>query len=82
MTLATTLLAAALVMPSMPPPEYDDCEVVTNCVFDTSRGDAKMFALKIEALRSYLAVTRTATASFRGRKRRCPSATIAASGRS
>jgi len=48
MTLATTLLAAALVMPSMPPPEYDDCEVVTNCVFDTSRGDAKMFALKIE----------------------------------
>ena len=48
MTLATTLLAAALVMPSMPPLEYDDCEVVTNCVFDTSRGDAKMFALKIE----------------------------------
>ncbi len=48
MTLATTLLAAAFVMPSMPPPEYDDCEVVTNCVFDTSRGDAKMFALKIE----------------------------------
>lgn len=48
MTLATTLLAAALVMPSTPPPEYDDCEVVTNCVFDTSRGDAKMFALKIE----------------------------------
>ena len=27
-------LAAALVVPSMPPPEYDDCEVVTNCVFD------------------------------------------------
>ena len=48
MTLTTTFLAAALVMPSMPPPEYDDCEVVTNCVFDTSRGDAKMFALKIE----------------------------------
>ena len=35
-------------MPSMPPPEYDDCEVITNCVFDASRGDAKMFALKIE----------------------------------
>ena len=48
MTLATTLLATALVVPSMPPPEYDDCEVVTNCVFDASRGDAKMFALKIE----------------------------------
>ena len=48
MTLATTLLAAALVVPSMPPPEYDDCEVVTNCVFDASRGDAKMFAVQIE----------------------------------
>ena len=48
MTVTVTFLAAALVMPSMPPPEYDDCEVVTNCVFDTSRGDAKMFALKIE----------------------------------
>ena len=30
MTLATTFLATALVVPSMPPPEYDDCEVVTN----------------------------------------------------
>ena len=48
MTLATTFLAAALVVPSMPPPEYDDCEVVTNCVFDASRDDAKMFAVKIE----------------------------------
>ena len=48
MTFTTVFLATALVVPSMPPPEYDDCEVVTNCVFDTSRGDAKMFALKIE----------------------------------
>jgi len=48
MTLATTFLAAALVVSTMPPPVYDDCEVVTNCVFDASRGDAKMFALKIE----------------------------------
>ena len=48
MTLTTTFLAATLVMPSMPPPEYDDCEVVTNCVFDASRGDAKMFAVQIE----------------------------------
>ena len=48
MTLATTFLAAALVVPSMPPPEYDDCEVVTNCVFDASRDDAKMFAVQIE----------------------------------
>ena len=48
MTLTTTFLATALVVPSMPPPEYDDCEVVTNCVFDVSRGDAKMFAVKIE----------------------------------
>ena len=48
MTLATTLLAAALAVPSMPPPEYDDCEVVTNCVFDASRQDAKEFAVRIE----------------------------------
>ena len=48
MTLATTLLAAALVMPSMPPPEYDDCEVVTNCVFDASRDGAKVFSVQIE----------------------------------
>ena len=48
MTFTTAFIAAALVVPPMSPPEYDDCEVVTNCVFDTSRGDAKMFALKIE----------------------------------
>ena len=28
MTLATTFLAATLVVPAMPPPEYDDCDVV------------------------------------------------------
>ena len=48
MTLATTFFAATLIVPSMPPPEYDDCEVVTNCVFDASRDDAKMFAVRIE----------------------------------
>ena len=48
MPLATTFLAAALVVPSMPPPVYDDCEVVTNCVFDSSRDDAKEFAVRIE----------------------------------
>ena len=48
MTLATTFLAAALVVPSMPPPEYDDCEVVTNCMFDASRCDAKVFSVQIE----------------------------------
>ena len=48
MTLTTAFLATALFVPSMPPPEYDDCEVVTNCVFDASRGDAKMFAVQIE----------------------------------
>ena len=47
MTLATTFFAATLFVPSMPPPEYADCEVVTNCVFDASRGDAKMFSVKI-----------------------------------
>ena len=45
MTLAT---AVALVVPPMSPPEYDDCEVITNCVLDASRGDAKMFAVQIE----------------------------------
>ena len=48
MTLATTFLAAALAVPSMPPPEYDDCEVVTNYVFDASRRDAKVFSVQIE----------------------------------
>ena len=48
MTFTTAFIAAALVVPSMPPPEYDDCEVVTNCVFDALRGDAKMFAVQIE----------------------------------
>ena len=48
MTLTTTFLAAALVVPSMPPPEYDDCEVVTNCVFEASRCDAKAFSVQIE----------------------------------
>ena len=48
MTLATTLLAAALVVSSMPQPEYDDCEVVTNCVFGASRSDAKEFSVQIE----------------------------------
>ena len=48
MPLATTFLAASLVVPSMPTPEYDDCEVVTNCVFDASRCDAKVFSVQIE----------------------------------
>jgi len=48
MTLTTAFLATALFVPAMPPPEYDDCEVVTNCVFGASRDDAKMFAVKIE----------------------------------
>lgn len=48
MTLATAFLAASLVVPSMPPPEYDDCEVVTNSVFDASRCDAKVFSVQIE----------------------------------
>ena len=48
MTLATTFLAAALVVPSMPQPEYDDCEIVTNCVFEASRCDAKVFSVQIE----------------------------------
>ena len=42
------LMAAALVMPSMPAPEYDDCEVVTNCVFDASRRDGRIFSIHME----------------------------------
>ena len=41
MTLATTFLAAKLFVPSMPPPEFDNCEVITNCVFDASRNAAE-----------------------------------------
>ena len=48
MTFTTVFLATALFVPSMPPPEYDDCEVVTNCVFDASRNDAKEFSVRIE----------------------------------
>lgn len=48
MTFATAFLASALVVPSLPPPEYDDCEVATNCVFDASRQDAKSFSVQIE----------------------------------
>jgi len=48
MTLTTTLLAAALAVPSMPPPVYDDCEIVTNCVFVASRQDAKVFSIQME----------------------------------
>ena len=32
----------------MSPPEYHDCEVVTNCLFDVSRDDAKEFSVQIE----------------------------------
>ena len=48
MTFTTAFFVAALVVPSMPPPKYDDCEVITNCVFDASRVDAKEFAVMIE----------------------------------
>ena len=48
MTFTAAFLAASLVMTSMSPPEYDDCEVATNCVFDASRSDARVFSVKIE----------------------------------
>ena len=32
----------------MQPPDYNDCEVVTNCVFDASRDDAKVFSVKLK----------------------------------
>ena len=42
------VLAAALAVPSLPATEYDDCEVVTNCVFDASRHDARIFSIRME----------------------------------
>ena len=45
---ASMLVAAALVVPSMPAPEYDDCAVVTNCVFDASRRDGRIFSIHVE----------------------------------
>ena len=48
MFVTSIVLAAALVVPSMPAPEYDDCEVVTNCVFDASRHDGRIFSIHME----------------------------------
>ena len=42
------LVAVALVVPAMPEAEHDDCEVVTNCVFDASRQDGRMFSIRME----------------------------------
>ena len=42
------VLAAALAVPSLPAMECDDCEVVTNCVFDASRRDARIFSIHME----------------------------------
>ena len=40
--------AAALVVPDMPAAAFDDCEVVTNCVFDASRRDGRIFSIRME----------------------------------
>ena len=48
MTLTTAFLATALFVPAMPPPEYADCEVITNCVFDASRRDARIVSIRME----------------------------------
>ena len=48
MLAASMFVAAALSVPSMPAPEYDDCEVVTNCVFDASRHDGRIFSIHME----------------------------------
>ena len=47
-TVAIPILVAALVMPTLPMPEHDDCEVVTNCVFDASKHDARIFSIRME----------------------------------
>ena len=43
-----SFLATTLAVPLMPPPEYDDCEVITNCVFDASRRDARIVSIRME----------------------------------
>ena len=48
LTVVIPLLAVALVVPTMPEAEHDDCEVVTNCVFDASRQDGRMFSILME----------------------------------
>ena len=48
MIVTSMALAAALAVPSLPAPEYDDCEVVTNCVFEASRRDARIFSIHME----------------------------------
>ena len=48
MFVTSMAFAAALAVPSLPAPEYDDYEVVTNCVFDASRCDARMFSIRME----------------------------------
>ena len=47
MTMVSMLVAAALAVPAMPAPEHDDCEVVTNCMFDASRRDGMVFSLRM-----------------------------------
>ena len=44
----TLLLAASLEVTSLPAPEYADCEVLTNCVFDVSQNAGGLFSLRIE----------------------------------
>ena len=48
MFVTSMALAAALAVPSLPAPEYDDCEVITNCVFDASRRDARIVSIRME----------------------------------
>ena len=48
MSITIPLLAAALVVPTMPEAEHDDREVITNCVFDASRQDGRMFSILME----------------------------------
>ena len=48
MFVTSMALAAALAVPSLSAPEYDDCEVITNCVFDASRRDARIFTIRME----------------------------------
>ena len=45
--IASMLVAAVLVVSTMPTSEHDDCEVVTNCVFDASRQDGRMFSIRM-----------------------------------
>ena len=46
--IASFLLAATLALPTLPPAEYDDTEVVTNVALPAVRADSRVFSFSLE----------------------------------